>query len=301
MKKELISIQDLSRNRIGKIFALTKELKEKQRKGRAYRPLSGKTLALLFEKPSLRTRVTFETGMAQLGGQAVYLAPADINLGRRESVSDVARNLERWVQGIVARTFSHKTLTQLAESASIPVINGLTDLLHPCQALTDYYTILEKKGTLKGLKLAYIGDGNNVAHSLIYGAAKLGVNLTLATPREYKPARKILKGASPRIRLTNDPREAVKDADIIYTDVWVSMGQEAEREERLKAFKPYQVNRNLLKKAKKNPLIMHCLPAHRGEEITSGVIDSPNSIVFDQAENRLHLQKAILVLLLTGL
>ena len=298
MQKDLISIQDLSPKRINEIFALTKELKEKQKKGKVSRPLSGATLALLFEKPSLRTRVTFEVGMFQLGGETIYLSPADINLGKRESVSDVAHNLERWVQGIVARTFSHATVTQLAQAASIPVINALTDLLHPCQALTDYYTILEKKGTLKGIKVAFIGDGNNVAHSLIWGAAKLKVDLTLATPREYRPKRKIVQAASPRIKLTNDPRGAVRDADVIYTDVWVSMGQEDQREERLKVFKPYQVNKNLLKKAKKDALIMHCLPAHRGEEITSGVIDSPHSIIFDQAENRLHLQKAILLLLL---
>lgn len=298
MKKDLISLQDLTKEEIEEIFSLAKVLKEKQKKGEIYHPLSDKSLALLFEKPSLRTRATFEVGMQQLGGYAIYLAPTDVNLGIRESVNDIAHNLERWVQGIVARTFSHETLMQLASSTNIPVINGLTDLFHPCQALTDYYTILEKKGTLEDIKLAYIGDGNNVAHSLIYGAAKLEVNLALATPRGYEPKKEIVQSASRRIKITNDPGEAVKDADIIYTDVWVSMGEEKEREKRLKVFRPYQVNQNLLKKAKKDVLVMHCLPAHRGEEITSQVIDGSHSLVFDQAENRLHIAKAILVYLL---
>jgi ornithine carbamoyltransferase len=264
--------------------------------------LKGKALAMIFEKPSLRTRVTFDVGIRQLGGFAIYLSPAEISLGKRESVADVARNLERMVHGIMARTFSHKVVEELAEHAHIPVINGLTDYNHPCQAMADYMTLLEVKKELAGIKLTYVGDGNNVAVSLIHGAARLGVHLALATPPGYEPNPEVVQWARThgaetggRIDLTHDPVEAVKDADAVYTDVWTSMGQEAESAMRLKIFRPYQVNEALLAHARRDAVFMHCLPAHRGEEVTDGVMESPRSIVFQQAENRLHVQKAIML------
>lgn len=303
MKRDLISIKDLKLEEIEHIFSLTAELKAKAKDTSL--SLAGKSLGLIFLKPSLRTRVSFEVGMNQLGGRTLYLAPEDIKFGTREVIKDFGAVLSRYLDALVVRTFSHQELEELAVSSSIPVINGLTDLLHPCQALSDLYTIKEKKGRLSGINLAFIGDGNNVAHSLLYGCAKLGVSLTVATPTRHKPnqsifseAKQSAKTSGARIMLSNDPPAAAKDADVVYTDVWASMGQEAEYKERCKDFHGFQVNRRLLALAKPDCLVMHCLPAHRGEEITDEVIDGPNSIVFDQAENRMHVQKAILLWLL---
>jgi ornithine carbamoyltransferase len=264
--------------------------------------LEGQTLAMIFEKPSLRTRVSFDVGIQQLGGFSVYLSPAEINLGKRESVYDVAKNLERMVQGIMIRTFAHEIAEQMADYACIPVINGLTDYSHPCQALADYLTILEVKKTTAGLKVAFIGDGNNVAHSLMFAGAQLGANVWVATPHGYEPRKDALRWAQERggqtggtCTVTNDPDKAAVDADVIYTDVWASMGQEAEAAERKSVFLPYQVNAKLFGRAKKDAIFMHCLPAHRGDEVTDDVIDSPRSVVFQEAENRLHVQKAIMI------
>ncbi len=299
MKRDLKSIFDLTREEIYKIFELTRDLKEKQKKGIEHKLLKDKTLAMIFEKPSLRTRVTFETGMTQLGGHAIYLAPADIQLGKRESVKDVAKNLSRWVDIIMARVFSHETIKELAENADVPVINGLCDLEHPCQILCDLFTVVEKKGDLNKVTLAFIGDGNNVCNSFVAASALLNFKLNVATPKGYEPNKEYLTRAK-NVKWTDNPAEAVKDADVVYTDVWASMGQESEAESRKKTFRPFQVNSELLKNAqKKDYLIMHCLPAHRGEEITDEVIDGPHSIVFDQAENRLHIQKGIMVFLCT--
>jgi ornithine carbamoyltransferase len=266
------------------------------------RVLEGKALAMIFQKPSLRTRVSFDVGIHQLGGFAVYLSPAEIDLGKRESVHDVAKNLERMVQGIVIRTFAHEIVERMAEHCDIPVINALTDFSHPCQAMADYLTIWEIKGTLKNLKIAFIGDGNNVAHSLLFGGAQLGLDVWVATPPHYQPDREAVAWAMRRaslttgtVTITNDPREAVTGADVVYTDVWTSMGQESEANQRRKVFRPYQVNSGLFSLAKPDALFMHCLPAHRGEEVTQDVIDSVHSVVFHQAENRLHAQKAILI------
>lgn len=263
--------------------------------------LKGKTLAMLFEKPSLRTRATFEIAMEQLGGHALYLGPQEIGLGKREAVKDVARNLTRWVDAILARVFSHQSVAELAEHAAVPVINGLSDAEHPCQALGDYLTLRERKGKLAGATLAWVGDGNNVCHSLIAGAARLGVTMRVATPAGYEPDPLVVEAAQRqggRIELTHNPAEAVAGADAIYTDVWASMGQEQEAEKRRQVFRPFQVNAALMRQAGSQAFFMHCLPAHRGEEVTDEVIDSPNSLVYDQAENRLHIQKAILLALL---
>jgi ornithine carbamoyltransferase len=263
--------------------------------------LEGKHLAMLFEKPSLRTRVTFEVGMSQLGGHALYLGSQEVGLGKREANADVARNLARWVDAIVARVFRHESLVELAKHASVPVINALSDFEHPCQALGDFMTLHEHRQKLAGLTLAWVGDGNNVAHSLIHGAARLGVRMRVATPPGYEPDPAVVAAArhdGGSIELTHDPDEAVAGADAVYTDVWTSMGQEAEAETRQKAFRAYQVNARLMKRAGPKALFMHCLPAHRGQEVTDEVIDGPKSIVFDQAENRLHMQKAILLALL---
>jgi ornithine carbamoyltransferase len=267
--------------------------------------LRGRTLGMIFEKPSLRTRVTFDVGMYQLGGHAVYLSPAEISLGKRESISDVARNLERMVQGIMIRTFAHDTVVRLAEAARIPVINGLSDFSHPCQGLADFMTMAEARGEVRGLKLAWVGDGNNVLNSLIYGGALLGARLSIATPPGFEPPAEVVEWATQRgrqtgatIALTTDPREAVDAADVVYTDTWISMGQEDEAAERRTVFGPYQVNEALFARAGSDAIFMHCLPAHRGEEVTDGVIDSTRSVVFDQAENRLHVQKAVLVALM---
>ena len=303
MLKDFITIHDLTTYEFNEILDLAQKIKEKPDKFRTY--LQGKILAMIFQKPSLRTRVTFEVGMLQLGGEAIYLAPTDIQLGTRETPTDVAKNLERWVDGIMARTFAHSIVVELAEAARIPVVNALTDLLHPCQAMADFLTLKEKKGDLAQLKLAYVGDGNNVCHSLMLAAAKAGTHLVVATPEGYEPQEAIINQAQAdgessgfTLELTHDPAAAVKEADAVYTDVWASMGQEHEKEQRAKIFAPYQVNKELMAQAKPEALFMHCLPAHRGEEVTSEVIDSPQSVVFDQAENRLHVQKAILSLLM---
>jgi ornithine carbamoyltransferase len=302
MKKDLISLKDLTPKEIEEIFILTDKLKQ----DKFSKVLEGKTLALVFQKPSNRTRVSFEVGMYQLGGYSIYLGPEEINLGIRESVKDVAKTLSRYVDAIVLRTFEHKNVLEMAKYATVPVINGLSDFSHPCQVLSDIYTIREKFKKIKGIKLAYIGDGNNnVCHSLLFACPKVGINISIASPKDYQPQREVLKEAlrlsklnNTQVNLSDDPFLAVKDADIIYTDVWISMGKEREAKIRKKIFKRFQVNRDLVSSAKKTCLIMHCLPAHRGEEITDEVIDSKNSIVFDQAENRLHVQKAILIKLL---
>ena len=297
MKRDFISIFDLTKQEIYEIFELAKKLKESQKKGVKHQILKGKTLAMIFEKPSLRTRVTFETGMTQLGGHAIYLAPTDAKIGQRETVSDAAKNLSRWVDIIMARVFAHKTVEDLAKTATIPVINGLCNLEHPCQIMCDLLTILEKKGSLDNLTIAYIGDGNNVCNSFVAASALLAFNLNIACPEGYESNKDYLAEAK-KARLFHNPEQAIENADIIYTDVWASMGKEKETEQRKKLFSPFQVNRALLSHAKKDYFVMHCLPAHRGEEITDEVIDSSHSIVFDQAENRLHIQKAIMVWLI---
>lgn len=303
MKKDFISIKDLTVKEIEDIFMLTDKLKKD--KARFSKVLAGKTLALIFEKPSNRTRVSFEVGMYQLGGYSIYLGPDEINLGVRESIKDVAKTLSRYVDGIVLRTFEHRNVIEMAKHSTISVINGLSDLLHPCQALSDVYTIREKLKYKKGITLAYIGDGNNVCNSLLQACAKVGININVSTPKGYEPDKLVLRDAKmlaksrkTSINLFNNPSLAVKQADVIYTDVWASMGQEKEAKIRKKIFNRFQVNKDLIKLAKKEALIMHCLPCHRAEEITDEVIDSKNSIVFDQAENRLHVQKAILIRLL---
>ncbi len=302
MKKDLLSIYDLTKAEIEAILHKAAGLKEMLRQGTPYRPLAGKTLAMIFEKPSTRTRVSFETGMFQLGGHALSLNPQETQLGRGEAIADTARVLSRYVDGIMIRTFAQERVEEMARCATIPVINGLSDLLHPCQILSDIFTIREKLGGYIGLKVAYVGDGNNVANSWINGALRLGFDLWLACPRGYEPDAQILSRAqaegSSRIILTHDPKEAVEEAHVINTDVWASMGQERERAKRIKAFQGYQVNADLLRQARKDAIVMHCLPAHRGEEITDEVMDGTHSVVFDQAENRLHVQKAILTLLM---
>jgi ornithine carbamoyltransferase len=303
MKKDLISIKDLTPGEIEDIFLLTDKLKKN--KAKFSKMLAGKTLALIFQKPSNRTRVSFEVGMYQLGGNSVYLAPDEISLGVRESIEDVAKTLSRYVDGIVLRTFAHKDLIELAKFATVPVVNGLSDFSHPCQGLADVYTVREKLKNLKGKTLAYVGDGNNVCHSLLFACAKTGLNMNVGAPKGYEPDKSVLEEAQTMaktkgavINLFNSPTEAVKEADVIYTDVWASMGQEQEAGERKKIFKDFQLNLNLVKLAKPSALIMHCLPAHRGEEITDEVMDTPGSVIFDQAENRMHVQKAILIKLL---
>ena len=304
MKKDLLSVYDLTVEEIETIFQKTGELKKMHQQGTSYHPLEGKTLAMVFEKPSTRTRVSFEAGMYQLGGHALFLNPQDTQLGRGEVIADTSRVLSRYVDGIMIRTFAQERVEEIARFASVPVINGLTDLLHPCQILSDIFTIWEKRGRYQGLKVAYVGDGNNVANSWINGALRLGFDLWLACPRGYEPNEKILSRAqeegSSQTVITHDPKEAVEGAHVINTDVWASMGQEGERTERIKAFQDqgYQVNADLLRWAQEDVLVLHCLPAHRGEEITDEVMDGPHSAVFDQAENRLHVQKAILTLLM---
>lgn len=303
--KDMLSIHDLSREEIQMILNLAKFLKSRAKKKQTPRLLKGKTLAMIFDKPSNRTRVSFEVGMWQLGGLAIGLDASGLRFGIGESVPDIARTLSRYVDGIVIRTSSHENVKLLAKSASIPVINGLTDLSHPCQALADIFTIWEKKGKLRGVKLAYVGDGNNVCHSLFNAAAIMGMEMIAACPKGYEPDPKVMKvvyedakKSKAVIGIINDPKDAVTGADVIYTDVWASMGQEKEAKKRMKVFKKFQVNFDLVNRAKGNVIVMHCLPAHRGQEIASDVIDSKYSAVFDQAENRLHVQKAILALLM---
>ncbi|MBC7237252.1 MAG: ornithine carbamoyltransferase [Chloroflexi bacterium] len=307
MKRDFLSLADLTPAQVRGLLALALKLKAEWASGKNAAPLAGKTLAMIFQKPSLRTRVSFDVGMAQLGGRAVYLSPDEIRLGERESIPDVARVLSRYVDAIMARVFTHDHVVELARWATVPVINGLSDFNHPCQGLADLLTVLEKKGTLYGVKLAYVGDGNNVLHSLLFGAAQTGMHLVAATPKGYEPLDQVVKQAQALaaetgalIYITHDPREAVRGADVIYTDTWTSMGQEAEAAQRRQIFPPYQVNAELVSLAKAEVGVMHCLPAHRGEEITDEIADGPHSWLFDQAENRLHAQKAILADLLKG-
>ncbi|MNI07692.1 Ornithine carbamoyltransferase [compost metagenome] len=299
--RDFLALVDYSSAEIEYLIQLAIELKRQQKAGETHHLLKGKTLGMIFEKSSTRTRVSFEVGMYQLGGHALFLSKNDIQLGRGESVWDTAQVMSRYIDGIMIRTYEHKKVIELARGATVPVINGLTDLSHPCQALADYQTVLEHKGKLKGLKVAYIGDGNNMVHSLMMGAAKLGMHFAVATPKGYEPDDEVIQLSEENAKLsggsilvTHDPREAIEQADVVYTDVWASMGFEAEQAERERAFKNYQVNEDLVKHAKKDYLFMHCLPAHRGEEVSEGVIDGANSIIIDQAENRLHAQKAIM-------
>lgn len=300
MKRDFLSVRDFTREEIIEAFELAIDMKRDRSK--YAEALKGQALALIFEKPSLRTRTTFDIGIQQLGGYSLYLSPAEISLGKRESVYDVAKNLERMVQGIMIRTFSHQIVVDMAKFAKIPIINGLTDLLHPCQAMADYLTLLEYKGKLdNSLKMVYVGDGNNVAHSLMYAGARLGVNVTVVCPKGFEPNEEVFRTATEdakltgaKIVVTDNIPEGVKGADAVYTDVWASMGQEDEAAERRRIFMPYQVNSQLMSYAKDDALFMHCLPAHRGDEVTDEVIDAPNSVVFPEAENRLHAQKAVM-------
>jgi ornithine carbamoyltransferase len=305
MKKDLLTISDLAAEDIEKILTLSASLKTMLKQGKEHQPLKGKTLGMIFEKSSTRTRVSFEVGMYQLGGQALFLSSHDLQIGRGEPVADTARTLSRYLDAIMIRTFAQATVEELARHASIPVINGLTDLHHPCQALADLFTIQEKRGGLKGLRFAYIGDGNNMAHSLIEAGVKAGMHVSLACPPGYEPDAGIMREAhiaaernGSELKLFNDPAKAARDADIVYTDVWASMGQESEHAKRVDAFRGYQVDGKLMRVASSKALVMHCLPAHRGEEIAAEVIDGPQSVVFDQAENRLHTQKAVLEILM---
>jgi len=294
VKRDLLRIADLSTQEIEAILALAKRLKDELRDGTPHPLLAGRTLAMIFEKPSLRTRVTFEVGMVQLGGAAIHLGPGDIRLGERESAGDIARNLERWVDLVMARTFLHQSVVDLAAGARVPVINGLSDLHHPCQVLSDCFTLLERRGRLAGLRVAFIGDGNNVVHSWMDAAVRLGFGFVLACPPGYEPDPSIIAEARPHATITHDVEIAARGADVLYTDVWTSMGQEAEAKARRRAFVRYQVNERVVALAGPRALVMHCLPAHRGEEITDAVLDGPQSVVFEQAENRLHVQKAIM-------
>lgn len=303
-KKNLLTIFDLTKEEIVAVFEKAAILKGRQKRGIPYQPLTGKTLGLIFEKASTRTRVSFEAAMYQMGGHAVFISHKDSQIGRGEPVKDTARVLSRYLDGIVIRTFGHDMVEEFAKYSSVPVINGLTNLHHPCQALADIFTVIEKKGGYKGLKAAWIGDGNNMANSWIEAASRLGFDLMLACPDGYWPDKKILEKAKKEtksnIAIVKNPKEAAKDADVLNTDVWASMGQEDEAEKRKKAFQGYQIDSGLLKLAKKDAIVMHCLPAHREEEITDEVIEGSQSVIFDQAENRLHVQKVILEMLLTG-
>jgi len=303
MQKDFLSIRDLSVYEFGQMLDKATAVKKDPAKYR--KALKGKILAMIFQKQSLRTRMTFEAGMLRLGGEAIYLAPSDISLGSREGAYDIAKNLERWVDGIMIRTFGHQIAVDMAAAAKIPVINALTDMSHPCQAMADFLTLREHKGALSNLKLTYVGDGNNVCHSLMLAAARGGTKMAVATPAGYEPRREYVEWAREdgkstgfSLTLTNSPIEGVAGADAVYTDVWASMGQESEKEARALIFAPYQVNGKLMAHAKKDAIFMHCLPAHRGDEVTDEVIDAPSSVVYDQAENRLHAQKAILIALM---
>ena len=301
--KDFIEIHDYSADEVREIFEIARAMKSDPKKYRG--ALEGQTLAMIFEKSSTRTRVSFEAGMYQLGGHALFLSARDIQLGRGEPIVDTARVLSRYVDAIMARTFAHKTVTDLAEYATVPVINGLTDLSHPCQVMADYFTAWEKLGDLTGRKLAYIGDGNNMAHSLLFGAPKVGMHVAVATPAGYAPDPTIVgmatadaDSAGTKVVVTTSIDEAARDADVVETDVWASMGQEEEAEKRRRDFEGWQVDRRVMSLAKKDAIFMHCLPAHRGEEVAAEVIDSPQSVIYDEAENRLHVQKAILVTLM---
>ncbi|MEF2968116.1 ornithine carbamoyltransferase [Paenibacillus sp. M1] len=303
--RDFLEMDDYTSEEIKYLIDLAIEIKAKQKNGEVYQPLKGKTIGLIFEKSSTRTRVSFEVGMYQLGGHALFLSKNDIQLGRGETIADTAGVMSRYLDGIMIRTFGHDKVVDLAKYSTVPVINGLSDLAHPCQVLADYQTIYEHKGALQGLKLAYIGDGNNMAHSLMIGGAKLGVHVSVAGPEGYEPdpqvvaaAQDIAKSTGAVIEVVRDPKAAVKDADVIYTDVWASMGFEEEQKAREIAFASYQVDEELAKHAKPDYLFMHCLPAHRGEEVSEGVIDGEHSIIFDQAENRLHAQKALMAALM---
>lgn len=303
--KDLLSIHDLSNAEINEILDLAKDLKAKQKAGIEHQLLKGKTLGMIFQKASTRTRVSFEVGMWQLGGMALFLSSKDLQIGRGEPIKDTARVLSRYVDGIMIRTFSHDDVIELAQYSDVPVINALTDLMHPCQALADILTVAEHKGSLKGLKLAYIGDGNNMVNSLMHICAKVGMHISVATPKGYEPDEAIVAEAKADaaetgsiITICTDPLEAAQDADALYTDVWASMGQEGEQLVRQQAFAGYQINDTTLKVAKPDAIVLHCLPAHRGEEITDEVMEGPQSAVFDEAENRLHVQKAVMALLM---
>ncbi|MDD5604271.1 MAG: ornithine carbamoyltransferase [Eubacteriales bacterium] len=303
--KHLISLHDLEMNDFRQIFGLSAKLKKELKKGIRHDHLKGMTLGMIFTKSSTRTRVSFETGMYQLGGYPLFLSSADIQLGRGESIYDTAKVLSRYINGIMIRTYDHNDVIQLAEYGTIPVINGLTDLLHPCQILADLFTVLEHKGGLKGLRLAYVGDGNNVANSLLHGCARLGMDIAVASPAGYGCSEAVIKEAEDdaaamgsRILVTEYPEEAVAGADVVYTDTWVSMGQEEEKKKRLEVFKPFQVNSRLFEMAGKEAVFLHCLPAYRGFEVTADIIDGPRSLVFDEAENRLHVQKAVMAILM---
>jgi len=304
--RDLLTLADYTKEEIQMLLDLAVQLKKRQKEGKTTPLLSGKTLGMIFEKSSTRTRVSFEVGMYQLGGQALFLSRNDLQLGRGETIADTARVLSRYLDGIMIRTFGHEKAVELARFATIPVINGLTDDYHPCQVLADLLTILEKKGTLDGVKLAYVGDGNNMAHSLMQAGAIMGMRVAVATPTGYEPKREVvdfsrkmavLSGGE--VTITHSPEEAVAEADVVYTDVWASMGQEQEAQQRLQDFRGYQVDERLMKRAKADALFMHCLPAHRGEEVSDEVADGPQSVIFDQAENRLHAQKAVLAALMS--
>ena len=302
---DLISLNDLTTEQIYEILDLADKLKKDNKEGREHHILKGQTLGMIFTKSSTRTRVSFEVGMYQLGGSALFLSSNDIQLGRGEPISDTAQVLSRFLNGIMIRTFKHSDVIELADYASIPVINGLTDDEHPCQVLADLQTIREHKGQLKGLKLAYIGDGNNMAHSLLHGCEKTGIDIAIASPEGYTCGQRFVDDAKAaaeksgsKVIMTSDPVEAISDADVVYSDTWASMGQEAEKEIRAKIFAPYTIDKKLFANAKKDAIFMHCLPAYRGYEVTEDVIDGPNSVIFDEAENRLHAQKAVLVKLM---
>lgn len=304
-QKHLLRLQDYTKDEIFQVLSLALDLKAKQKQRIPHRLLEGKTLAMIFTKSSTRTRVSFETGMQQLGGHAMFLSSNDIQLGRGEPIADTARVMSRMVDGIMIRTFKQSDVEDLAEYGSVPVINGLTDLLHPCQVLADLLTVYEHKKAFKGLKLAYLGDGNNMAHSLLIGCSKVGMNVSVGCPEGYMPETDIVSQAKANaqaensaVLITSDPKEAIAQADVVYADVWASMGQEAEQKKREKIFPPYQVNKELFSLAKPDAIFLHCLPAHRGEEVTSDIIDSPASVIFDEAENRLHAQKAVMALLM---
>jgi len=305
LKRDIISILDMKDDFEAILAGALKMKKEPQKKGQKRDPLKGKVLGLVFEKPSLRTRISFEVGMLKLGGKALYIGPDEVSIGKRESVADVAHVLSRYVDCIMYRAFSNKVMRELAENASVPVINGLDDLEHPCQCAADMMTVLEKKGKLAGLRMAYVGDGNNVCNSLVLGCALTGMNIRVATPKDHRPdegilakAQEIAKAKGCTIEVLSNPFQAVEGADVVYTDTWVSMGQEKEKEERERLFLPYQVNDKLVERADKDYIFMHCLPAHRGLEVSAEVMDGPHSVVFDQAENRMHAQEAILVAVL---